>query len=76
MGQPETVSYKRNQDTCRSVKVVNDFAERSVDLIQQFKSSLTRDEEQKQFILQVVKHHRQICEVLAKAAAINQANAF
>ena len=41
--------YKRSQDTCHSVKVVNDFAERSVALIQQLNSSLTRNEEQKQF---------------------------
>jgi len=53
---------------------VNDFAERGVDLVQQFKSSLTRDEEQKQFILQVVEHHRQICAAPAKAAAINRVN--
>jgi len=68
--------YKRNQDTCRSVKVVNDFAERSVALIQHFNVSLTRDEEQKQFILQVVERHRQICPVPANAAAISRANAF
>src|SRR6218665_275094 len=66
--------YKRSQDICRSVKVVNDFAERGVALIQQFNGSLTRDEEQKQFLLQVVEHHRQICAAPTKVAAISRAN--
>src|SRR6218665_4032946 len=65
---------KRSQDTCRSAKVVNDFAECSVHLVQQFKRSSTGDEEQKQLILHVVEHHRQICAAPDKAAAIYRAN--
>jgi hypothetical protein len=38
--------------------VVNDLAERGVALIQQFNSSMTRDEEQTQYLLQVVEQHR------------------
>ena len=39
-------------------KVVNDTAERGVKLIQDFNSCLTKDEEQRQFLLQVVSECR------------------
>lgn len=42
----------------RNLKCVNDSAERGVALIQTF-SAATVDEEQKQFLLQVVEKHRQ-----------------
>ncbi len=51
-------AYLKSQETVCSVRVVNDLAERGVALIQQFNSSLTRDEEQKQYLLQVVEQHR------------------
>ena len=40
------------------MKVVNDHAERGVALIQEFSGLLTRDEDQLQFLLQVVHEHR------------------
>ena len=43
----------------KSVQLVNDVAERGVSLIQQFNASITRDEEQKQYLLQIVENHRQ-----------------
>ena len=42
-----------------SIKVVNDAAERGVALIQLFNAAITPQEEQKQFLLQVVEQHRQ-----------------
>jgi hypothetical protein len=51
-------AYLKSQETVCSVRVVNDLAERGVALIQQFNSSLTRDEEQTQYLLQVVEQHR------------------
>ena len=53
--QPE---YQESKRLVQSVKVVNDLAERRVVLIQEFNSSLTRNEEQKQYKLQVVEDHR------------------
>jgi len=41
----------------KSLKVVNDAAERGVALIQAFNGVLTSPEEQKQFLLQVVEKH-------------------
>ena len=40
------------------LRVVNDNAERGVALIEQFNDKITTDEQQKQFLLQVVQDHR------------------
>ena len=42
-----------------SLAVVNDRAERGVSLIQDFNKTLAKEEEQLQFLLQVVSKHRQ-----------------
>jgi hypothetical protein len=44
-------------NTLRKLKVVNDAAERGVALIQTFNAILTNQEEQKQYLLQVVENH-------------------
>ena len=41
-----------------SLAVVNDRAERAVKLMQDFNSSITTNEEQKQYLLKVVSSHR------------------
>lgn len=51
-------SYKKYRDIVKSIKVVNDCAERGVALITQFNDKLTKNEEQKQYLLQVVETHR------------------
>lgn len=51
-------NYIVGQRKGRSVKVVNDAAERGVALIQEFNGVLTIHEEQKQFLLQVIEKHR------------------
>ena len=43
----------------QQLKVVNDAAERGVSLIENFNSVITNQEEQKQYLLQVVEQHRQ-----------------
>jgi hypothetical protein len=50
--------YIRAKQFLSNLRVVNDVAERGVALIEQYKSILTKDEEQKQFLLQVVEDHR------------------
>ena len=64
--------YIRNKEIAQSFKVVNDLAERGVALVQEFNSSLTRNEEQKQYLLQVVEDHRKKFAVPTKAGAIKQ----
>jgi hypothetical protein len=43
-----------------SIRVVNDHAERGVALIQEFNKKITHEEEQMQFLLQVVSEHRKL----------------
>ena len=45
--------------TVHELRVVNDTAERGAALIQAYSGSLTRDEQQLQYLLQVVAAHRQ-----------------
>ena len=68
-------TYRSSLEIVRSVRVVNDLAERGVALIQQFNSSITRNEEQKQFLLQIVENHRKEFSMPTKASAIKRAKA-
>lgn len=43
----------------QQLKVVNDTAERSIKLIEDYNSIITKNEDQKQFLLQVVRNYRQ-----------------
>lgn len=45
--------YKNGKDIINSLKVVNDTAERGVKLMEEYNNKFTKDEEQKQFLLQV-----------------------
>ena len=63
-------TYKLSQRIAQNVKVVNDLAERGVALMQTFNSSLTRSEEQKQFLLQVVEDHRKKFKTPTKSVAV------
>ena len=64
-------SYLSAKATVRSMRVTNDIAERGVALMEEFKV-LTNDEEQKQFLLQVVKHYRQVFPDRKKETLIQQ----
>ena len=50
--------FQRSSQIVRNLAVVNDHAERGVALIQEFNGCLTKDEQQLQFLLQVVADHR------------------
>jgi hypothetical protein len=54
----ENRDYQAAAAIAHTVAVVNDHAERGVALIQQFSGSLTKNEEQLQFLLQVVSENR------------------
>ncbi|KYN10007.1 hypothetical protein ALC57_17866, partial [Trachymyrmex cornetzi] len=55
---PENEEFKNGLETVKKLKVVNDTAERAVKLIQDYNACLTKNEEQKQFILQVVSDYK------------------
>src|SRR5215469_13875081 len=56
---PEDDTFKKGQAIVAKIAVVNDRAERSISLITKFNSSLTKDEEQKQYLLKTVKQNRE-----------------
>ena len=51
-------TYYDAKKTVSALKVVNDSAERGIALASCFNSTLTKHEEQKQFLLQIVKGHQ------------------
>ena len=56
----------------QQLKVVNDAAERGVSLIQNFHFIITNQEEQKQYLLQVVERHRQQFPVSKKSIIVEK----
>ena len=50
-----------------ALQMINDHAERAIALIQQFNKVLTKNEEQLQFLLQVVAEHRRTIPDARKA---------
>lgn len=53
------LEYKRGKEIVSQLKIVNDTAERAVKLIEDFNKIGSKNEEQKQYILQVVTEYRQ-----------------
>lgn len=56
----QSEAYKKSQSIVKKMKVVNDIAERGVKLISEYETILTKDETQKQSILQNVAEYRTI----------------
>ena len=55
---PDLASYKKAEAAAKNLACVDDCDEHGVALIQTFNETLTRDEQQKQYLLQVVESHR------------------
>ncbi|KAE9531874.1 hypothetical protein AGLY_010076 [Aphis glycines] len=56
----ENLSFQNAFKTISKLKTVNDTAERGIKLIEDYNSILTTNEEQKQFVLQIVSDYRKI----------------
>ena len=54
----EDSSYQAAARAVRELQVLNDFAERIMALMQAYNLALTKDEDQRQFLPQVVEDHR------------------
>ena len=50
--------FKASLELVQALKVVNEHAERGVALVLEYSGLLTQDEDQLQFLLQVVEEHR------------------
>lgn len=66
----EREDYKAGKGICQHLTVVNDAAERALKLITDFNRSLTYNEEDKQYLLQVVEHYRQSYPSFTKSSLI------
>ncbi|XP_074112021.1 uncharacterized protein LOC141535796 [Cotesia typhae] len=55
---PTNDSYIENKEYFNQLKVVNDSAERAVALVSEYNQCLTKNEEQFQYLLQIIKEHR------------------
>lgn len=62
----ENEHFNEGLKIVKSLKVVNDSAERGVKLITDFNDLLTKDEQQKQYVLQVVSKCRQLYGMFQK----------
>jgi hypothetical protein len=62
--------YKRFKMACDKMRVVNDCAERAISLATKFNSTITKDEQQKQYILTVVRKHQQDIPCCSKVSFI------
>jgi hypothetical protein len=60
------------EERVRQMKVINDCAERGIALITTYNSSITKDEEQKQFLLRLVDLHRKEFPQASKAVFMKQ----
>ncbi|KAG7158827.1 hypothetical protein Hamer_G031926, partial [Homarus americanus] len=56
------------RDRAINMKVVNDRAEKAIALIERYNESITQNEDQKQYLLQVVAAHRKKLPTASKAA--------
>lgn len=69
----EEQSYKKGKERVSQLRVVNDTAERGVKLFDEYNKLLTHDEEDKQFLLQVVEANRKMIPTSATKRAIVEA---
>ena len=65
---PERADYQEASSVIHSLKVVNDYAERGVALIEEYNGLLTHKEEQLQFLMQVIEQHRRVSRLSQKHA--------
>jgi len=64
-------SYQELKTSASKMKVMNDSAERAISLMQQYNSSLTKNEEQKQYLLHLVERHRKQYPTCSKSTLLN-----
>lgn len=67
---PENHNYLDGLRKVGNMKVVNDIAERCVSMMSDFNNSITNNEEQKQYLLQVVENHRKNVPMASKSTII------
>jgi hypothetical protein len=66
----EDDSFRKLKESVMRMKVVNDTAERGIALIQKYNGTITKDEDQKQFLLRFVQRHRKLYPTSLKASLL------
>ena len=61
-------SFRKLKESVMRMKVVNNTAECGIALIQKYDETITKDEDQKQFLLRFVQRHRKLYPTSSKAA--------
>jgi len=64
-------SYQELKTAASKMKFVNDSAERAIALMTRYNSSLTKNEEQKQYLIRLVERHRKQYPTCAKSTLLN-----
>jgi hypothetical protein len=64
--------YKNGIEKLEKIVVVNDVAERGVKLIQEYNNILTKDETEKQFVLQIVTENRKTYPTATKSSLMQK----
>lgn len=59
--------YQKGRETCKGIHIVNDAAERAVKLFTRFNAILSKDEEEKQFIIIAVQHYNKLHSSIKKS---------
>lgn len=60
--------YKRAQSMLEKIQVVNDHAERAINLIKNFNRLMTKDEQEEQYLLQIISKHQKEDKGISKFA--------
>jgi len=63
-------SYSLGRRHLEALKVVNDIAERTIAIMQEYNKTLTKDEEDLQFLLQVIADHCQLYSTANKTELV------
>ena len=63
--------YREGRDIVHQLKFVNDMAERGVALIEEYNSIFKKNEDQKQYLLQIVQDHRRRFSDCKKSLQMN-----
>lgn len=64
----ENLDFLKGSGIAKSFRVVNDTAKKRVKLMQDYNATITKDEEQKQYVLQVVAECRKLFSNTLKSA--------
>lgn len=67
----ENVDFQKGLEIVNTFRVINDTAERGVKLMEEYNKVLTKNEEQKQYVLQVVEDYRRKYPNSLKTTVLN-----